>query len=226
MKKFQIRKRNTQTERPSIPDWIRDFRCQGWTNVFDRLPAENHLYGTETLFGNWNGRVLLLAKDWGPTCWLDDGIRAGEHRPWCHNPEMVTNKKLFRFAQMIPGEKLYGSATANMLLDIPGSSRKLRGFYDDPLQTFLRRVLEWVLESMPQVKWVACLGEEAWFLSCMTLQNSIAANQFKEHRDRQRPINGTVGEKHIRAFPLYHPAALGNAINEMETGWRAFAAAF
>ncbi|HMG77009.1 MAG TPA: hypothetical protein VK582_26280 [Pyrinomonadaceae bacterium] len=219
-------KQNLQNGRPPVPDWIRDFRCEDWTNVFERLPGEDHLYGTETLFGNWNSRVLLLAKDWGPTCWLDDAIREGDRRPWRHNPEMRTNNRLASFASLIPDDKLYGSATANMLYNAPGSSRELKCFYSEPLKGFLRSVLHWVLESMPRVEWIACMGKEAWFLSCTTLGDSLAASQFKEHRDSHTPVVGVLGKKKIKVFPLYHPAALGDAINAMDNGWRAFAANF
>jgi len=231
MTKFDVRKRNSGTERQRVPDWIRDFRCQGWTNVFDLLPDEEHLYGTETLFGDWNSSILLLAKDWGSTSVLEEAIRDGEPRPWRHaGPDdgfgWRTNRRLLDFAAMIPGDKLYGSAAASMLFDAPGASRELKGFYTDPLQTFLLNVLRWVLGTMPHVEWVACLGKEAWFLTCITLSNSVAANQFRQYRDSYRPLEGVFVNKKITAFPLYHPAALGNAINEMETGWRAFAAAF
>jgi hypothetical protein len=59
---------------------------------------------------------------------------------------------------MIPGGKLYGSATANMLYDDPRWSRALPGFYDGPLNDFLRRILRWVTESMEN-GWRAFCGK-------------------------------------------------------------------
>jgi hypothetical protein len=230
MKKFDMRKRNSQTERPRVPDWIRDFRSLGWTNIFDRLPTEEHLYGTETLFGDWNSRVLLLAKDWGPTSSLDEGIRNREARPWRHAQRGLgdtggvgTNETLCRLASLIPGGKLYGSATANMLYDDPGWSRSLPGLEVGQLHDFLKRVLSWVLESMPQVQHVACLGNEAWFLTCSTIGARSSAYGFAEHRDSFQSVSGALGKKKISAFALYHPAA--RVSNESkETGWRALAA--
>jgi hypothetical protein len=55
------------SDRLRVPDWIRKFSCSGWTNVFQLVPNNESLYCTETLFGDWNGRVLLLAKDACPT---------------------------------------------------------------------------------------------------------------------------------------------------------------
>lgn len=216
--------------RPPVPDWIREFSYQGWTNVFRHLPNETHLYGTETLFGDWNSRVLLLAKDWGPTSELELALRERDPQPWRHAERARgdrrgwrTNEKLVHLASVIPGGKLYGSATANMLYDAPGWSRTLKGWKCETLQGFFQCVLGWVLESMPRVGQVACMGNEAWFLTCRTIGNISSARQFAEYRKASQPVSGKVGEKNIIAFPLYHPAArVGDDVKEK--GWRAFAA--
>lgn len=220
------------SDRPRVPDWIRDFRCPGWTNIFDRLPTEEHLYGTQTLFGDWNSRVLLLLKDWGPTSSLDEGIRNREPRPWRHAQRELgdrqgwrTNDRLRRrLVPLLPEKEfLYGSAAANMLYDDPRWSRSLSGFFAGDLHEFLKCVLSWVVESMPRLEWVACLGTEAWFLTCVTIGDSASATRFKECRDSYKPVIGVVGKKRIRAFPLYHPAARVK-LHLMESGWQAFAA--
>jgi uracil-DNA glycosylase len=108
-----------------------------------------------------------------------------------------------------------------MLYDEPGWSRSLRGFYRGSLHDYLKGVLAWVLESMPRVEWIACLGEEAWFLTCITIDNPSAARKFNEYRESFKPVAGTVGQKRIAAFPLHHPSRVSNDGGEKE--WRAFA---
>ena len=223
--------RDRSSERPPVPEWIRKFSYPGWTNAFHLLPTNNRLYGTETLFGDWNSRVLLLAKDWGPTDELKLGIAdPKETNPWRHAQRELgdrggcrSNQMLLRLASVIPGGKLYGSAAANMLYDSPGWSRSLPGFESGPLHEFLKGVLSWVLESMPRVQHVACLGNEAWYLTCTTIDNRSAANAFAEYRDSFQSVSGAVGKKKISAFALYHPAA--RVSNESkEKGWRALSA--
>jgi hypothetical protein len=222
-----VRKR--RSEQPNVPEWIRTFSYPGWTNVFHGLPKEDHLYGTETLFGDWNGSILLLAKDWGPTSELERALRAQDPRPWRHaergDPSgWRSNETLARLASIIPGGKLYGSATANMLYDDPRWSRALRGFESGPLNEFLQRVLSWVLDSMPRVKNVACLGNEAWSLTSSTIGNRSAMNAFADYRNSFQSVTGVVGKKKISAFALYHPAA--RVTNESkEKGWRMLATA-
>jgi|ERR1051326_211728 hypothetical protein len=219
-------------ERKEIPDWIRRFSCPGWTNVLQLVPNA-HLYPVakrpdwKSQFNDWNGEILLLAKDGCPPNVVRERIESGESQPWRYGlpPEKgsMSNGRLYGFASRIPGGKLYGSAAANMLFNKPGMSRKLAGFKSGVLQNFLQRVLCWALHQMPCVKWVACLGQESWFLTCNTLGDYLAANQFQVYRHSYRSVSGLVDKKKITAFPLYHPGARGNAINEMVYGWQAFA---
>jgi uracil-DNA glycosylase len=108
-----------------------------------------------------------------------------------------------------------------MLYDGQGWSRALPGFFKGPLHDFLKRVLFWVLDSMPRVEWVACLGQEAWFLTCSTIGDASAAGKFRQYRDSFKPVAGVIGRKSISAFPLHHPSRVSNDIAEKE--WRAFA---
>src|SRR5207244_9846370 len=222
---------------PRVPKKIREFSYPGWTNVFKLVPNNKILYPEalrpdwKTQFNDWNGRILLLAKDGCPTRVISDRVDRGEPQPWRYGQrelgdEMgwLTNEKLYRFASKIPGGKLYGSAAANMLYDDDRTSRGLSGFYDGQLHEFLRDALAWVLESMPLVEWVACLGAEAWFLTCHTIGIPHLASRHREHRDSCRPITGIIGKKKISAFPLYHPAAR-RVDDLMEKGWREFQAA-
>jgi hypothetical protein len=233
---------------PRVPKWIREFSYHNegatrasstfsWTNVFHLVPNTKTLYPValgadwKKQFNDWNGKILLLAKDGCPPRIILDRIARREPQPWRYGQrelgdEMgwMTNERLYGLGSAIPGGKLYGSATANMLYDDPGSSRVLKGFKSALLQEFLQRVLCWVLESMPNVEWVACLGEEAWFLTCNALGNSSAARRHREHRDSYKPVTGVIGNKRISAFPLYHPKA--RRVNDlMEKGWLEFVAA-
>lgn len=219
-------------QKPCVPDWIRRFSYPDWTNVFQLVLNNESLYPEalrpdwKAQFNDWDGRILLLAKDGCPTRVIRE---SRESQPWRYAQQELgdeggwrTNNRLYRFASTIPGGKLYGSAAANMLYDDPGWSRSLPGFFGGPLHDFLKSVLCWVLESMPRAEWIACLGEEAWFLTCIAIGNPGAASRFKEYRDSHQPIIGYAGNKRIAAFPLYHPGARVSS-DLMERGWQVFA---
>jgi len=201
--------------RPKVPDWIKThIPPRGWTNVFTLVPSNEHLYGTETLFGDWDGQTLLLAKDGAPTGVIRELRDKGEKRPWRHAQRELgdsggykTNENLAAAAATLPGGKLYGSATANLLCDDPRWSRSLPGFRTGPLHEYLKRVLEWVLESMPNVERIACLGQEAWFLTSIVLGRADLSSKFTRARNSCEPLIGNCRGKQLSVFALFHPAA-------------------
>ena len=232
--------RRVISDPPTVPSWIRKFsrdkRFDGWSNKFSLMPKDPNLYSEslradwKTEFDDWNGRILLLSKDPCPTEKVEEMIGKGVsflHRAQSDLGDengFGTNNKLYDFASKIPGGKLFGSACGNMLCDKSGYRRNIfKEFSQEPLHSYFKDVLSWVVETMPKVDWIACLGKEAWFLTCATMGDLSAAAQFSEYRNSYRPKSGLIAGKNIDAFPLFHPAALGTYINEMPNGWRAFA---
>ncbi len=55
-------------------------------------PAQPNLWGTETLAGDWGGRMLIVLKDFAPT--LDLEHRADGRALYSHRPDFQTNKNL------------------------------------------------------------------------------------------------------------------------------------
>ncbi len=193
--------------------------------MFSIVPSNEWLYGTETLFGDWSGSTLLLAKDGAPTHVIRTLAARGESRPWRHacrergdTGGCRTNEFITDAAAMLPGGKLYGSATANLLYDDPAWSRSLPGFYNGDLHRYLSRVLGWVITSMPNLERIMCLGAEAWFLANKCLQPAVAVPDFAAHRDHNRSISCQSGARRIWLQPLYHPAARVSTAAKLR-GW-------
>jgi hypothetical protein len=55
-----------------IPESIRSFKHRHYTNIYELYPNERRLYGTESLFGDWDGELLLLAKDFAPARLIEE----------------------------------------------------------------------------------------------------------------------------------------------------------
>lgn len=203
---------------PDIPDWIKSKKFPGYTNVYSFLPDATALYGTETLFGDWDAPTLLLAKDAAPTHviketgWRHADRNLGDVGGW------RTNQRLKSLADDISGSKLYGSATAHMLYDDPNWSRSLQGFWEGELHDHLVEVLRWTICSMPNIQNVACLGREAWYLTSMAMSDAIAAKQWSHYREGRLTLNGSIKGKLIRAIPLFHPGARIST-SRMKTNW-------
>lgn len=209
---------------PAIPDRFRRFEHPGYTNVFSIFPDCPRLYATETLFGDWDAPVLLLAKDAAPTHVIRRLATSEGSRAWRHAERRRgdsggwrTNERLAHLSERVPGSKLYGSALANLLCDDPRWSRALPGFHSGPLHDYLADVLRCVIDNMPNLRAVACIGEHAWFLTATVLGQALAARQHRVYRDEERRLLGHVSYREIFASSHFHPARGSRA--QWSLGW-------
>jgi len=152
---------------PPLPSWIRNAHVDGYVNVYRLCPGETRLYGTESLYGDWGGQVLALAQDFYPSSWVEERLAAGFDRPYSHNPRAQTNVRLAKLTEGIrTGDHpegcdiLFGSALA-CLLRTDGKKRASLPNKREALR-FGARTLEFVVERMPNLRAVVCLGRPAW----------------------------------------------------------------
>lgn len=232
-----------------LPDFILNFKnitIQGtsmkpdarWVNVFsEEFLGKNvkNLYATETLFGNWNGELLILAQDALPASSLKSIINShlskGDLREdaWRHADRITygdkagwkTNERIKDFMRLYAPsmEAVYGSATAHMLYDDGAASysQDLRGYNSKELQDHLKHVLKWVVESMPNLRIILCLGSKAWDLT-MDTSGSKFKKDYQNLRDKGEFKNVTISNKQLTVIPAYHPAARVEK-NALEKNW-------
>jgi uracil-DNA glycosylase len=75
---------------------------------------------------------------------------------------------------------------------------------------------------MQNVRVISCLGNEAWYLSCMAMQQAGVARQWADYRDREQTFVGAIANKTIMLVPHYHPAAR-ISLEKMQGNWRLLA---
>lgn len=162
---------------PGIPSDIQQIRHDGFRNVFEYVslerspfpnPARPNLWGTETLGGDWNGRMLIVLKDFAPTIDLEN--RADGRALYSHRPDFRTNKNLVALLQA--GGRtmdLFGQtsmscglliASACYLLRV-GSGRSGQGI---PRGVLARSwpALEYTIANMPELTDIVLCGVEAF----------------------------------------------------------------
>ena len=215
---------------PLVPSHFRDFTYPGYTNALSFLPHGcPRFYPTETLFGNWDSPILLLAKDAAPTAVMRDSVKSDGCGGWRHAQRergdyagWKTNERLANLvrAHQLP-DPLYGSATANMLYDDPEWSRSLPGFYSGPLHDYLVEVLRWVIGNMRNLRAVACISRESWYLTAVVLGDRAAAPRAREYRDQERMLSGSISSRKIVASAHFHPSR--GSREQWALGWRGLA---
>lgn len=165
---------------PELPEWVVSFpgSKETFKNVYELLPAETKLFGTEALvdqrgiaeptwqYGDWEADLLLLAQDAANSEKIEQRIAARHPDPFCaldwrgFSDGMETNRNLHWLAQQIGCRKLYGSAYLGLLKSgkrgdaVPGTPE---------VKAHMRQTMTWVLEpkQTPNLRAIACLGTEA-----------------------------------------------------------------
>jgi hypothetical protein len=210
---------------PIIPAEIRDYRAGAYTNIYQLCPDEPRLYGTESLYGDWDAELLLLAKDFAPSALIRHRLAAGDPRPYRHTNWLLepktagaaTNRNLERLARRLDCRKLYGSAMAGLLRDdghVSGALPEMRG-----IAPFLADVLRFTLAHMPNLRAIACLGADAWHLALASFQ--LVPIDWAGQRATRRPVqvNGLL------LFALPHPSRTPGGAETVRADWDAMAQA-
>jgi hypothetical protein len=205
---------------PVIPAEIKGFKTQEYTNIYELVPGETRLYGTESLYGDWSGELLLLAKDFACSQYVQKLQDNGDPRPYSHNPKAPTNKNLIEYLSEFKCGMLYGSALVGLLRNdgkksgtLPEFKKgsKVRQYACDVLRCF-------TIENMPNLRAIACLGDVAWDCALDSFEKPFEKPRvsFKQAREERVPIP----VEQISLFALYHPAARCRKDSQIED-WQA-----
>jgi hypothetical protein len=180
---------------PSIPRWIQDKRHPQYRNIFEYQLGNSNLWGTETLLGDWDGEYLLVAKDFYPTQYIQEGIEAGLPNPYRHKPGIPTNSNLVKtlqhFGRLAPDTQnidcdfLYVSACFLLRDDglkrgpLPDEARAL---------SLSAPVLLFTMERMRNLRCVVAMGSSA---ACAV---------------RISKLDDTIKARGLSFFEVKHPA--------------------
>lgn len=194
---------------PPIPDWIRDFRCPKgrFRNIYEYVPDEPRLYGTESLFGNWEGELLLLAQDFACTDDVERWIDEGRENVYAHNPAMITNRSLELSTRGMDCGILYGSALAGML-KVGSSNSGLPGW--SHMSDHLCLILKFALQNMSNVNAIACLGSEAWKLCHRTFDKQTIPLTHALKYQCPSIMNG------LRVYAMPHPSRASSVLGSKD----------
>jgi hypothetical protein len=190
---------------PVVPRHLRDFRHPLYVNTFERLPRERRFFGTETLYGDWDADVLLLAQDCGVIDALDARVAQRHKSPHGHGEGLRTNLNLQQLANSIRSPKLYGSVLGNLWRREGGKSERLLD-WTGLMHSYAVPMLEWVV-SETRFKAIACLGVYAWKGVLAASGSASSVSEWRSFRDEGRSLDVTIAGRRVRVFAMYHPAA-------------------
>ncbi len=209
---------------PKIPQWIRDFTLEGYRNIYELLPHEPNLYGSEDLYGDWLGDTLVLGRVHGTVATVTQHIENRKRPAFCHargekKTELLKQRVLAGgLNQAIWAREcglLYGDATAGLCrkgVRVTGALPK-----KEETLTYGAQVLSgFVLQHMPNLQQVVCLGAEAWHVATQAFgveEQSKKAMPSLKPVDAAPPHGAAVRATSVRLMPLHALGAVSSKVD-------------
>jgi|GEM_PF-2515211 len=213
---------------PEIPDWIRGFTLQGYRNVYELLPHETSLYGAEDLYGDWRGDTLILGREHGPVAGVIARVDADERIPFGHSrgdkhTELLKQRVLAGGLNRAIWSRecglLYGTAVASLCRTSPRATGALPK--KDEALTYGAQVLSgFVLQQMPNLSQVICLGREAWRVAteAFDVTGRDRAIPSLKPVSAATPADAATHRDTVTLLPLHAPGAVANKA-DVEKRW-------
>ncbi|GGZ35887.1 hypothetical protein [Asticcacaulis endophyticus] len=181
-----------------FPPWIKELRASpDYKNVFEMGIDPPTVYGTEQLFGDWKGELLLVAQDFAPAHEVEALIAIGlsAEKVYRHNDGdgryrtgYRTNSRLLKFLGRNRSDLLGTNASASGILYANACFFLKHGTTSDPLKDFRLghpafegsvKVLSYVIKKMTNLKAIVCLGGVPYKMMLSTgLAQSIPLYNF------------------------------------------------
>lgn len=184
--------------------------CTGYVNINEIYTQRDRLFGTETLCGDYSGKLLVLAQDFA--CAENVRTSAVKGNPFAHYPALQTNISLVKtlrcagFNVSIDGRGaaecgvVYGSIVW-LLKDTDNNSSRLPNRAKAIAAS--GPVIRHTIASMRGLKTIVCLGAVAYegLASLHGLARSWSGDILDEC--------SYAISKSIQVFPTSHPSPLG-----------------
>jgi hypothetical protein len=188
---------------------LRDFRHDSYINIYEACPNESRIFGTESLYGDWDAEILLLAKDFAPWHFIKHRIDIGSRafRASCPCKDggkamgVSTNRNLV--SKLIPEltqetRLLYGSVCGGLMRNDGKTSGRLPD-WESVRTDYAAVLIDFVIGHLPNLKFVVAMGKEAWDAVSATAGSAV---KFADSRDSFDPV--TVAG--YPCFATFHPS--------------------
>lgn len=188
-----------------------------YTSIFEIYPQESRCYGTEDWHGDWNARLMFLAKDAGSSRIFRPLVEGGRGWRWITNHARPTNRNLKPLLDSLPISKLYASFLGPLLRNDDRESGELA--MTPEIERFADDLFRWTVSEMSQLETVAVLGKEAWIAVTRASGYPERGSDWKRRHSIGAPLVVVVAGRTIALVALNHPARIPSATLQTQAGW-------
>jgi hypothetical protein len=204
-------------------------KAEGYRNINELYKQNNQLHACETLFGDWDAEVMILAQDAANFNTLKQLKASSDENPFKHSPKNRTNKNLYEIIRSLeifktgeydmPNNKKCGLYYANaiwLLKDTDGMSGSLTNTKEAYKEN--KKVFDATISNLPRLKLILTLGEHAFnFIKfCSGDQISIDWHQSVQKRKLSK---AQIGNKSLLVGSIYHTSNRGMIARSRRDGY-------
>lgn len=165
-------------------------KLAGYRNINELYEQTDQLHACETLFGDWNAELLILAQDASNFKSLENIYNVDNTNPYRHNPKNRTNVNLFEILNSTnkfnlgtyenPNNRNCGIYYANAIWLLKDSS-SMSGAITSKNEAYKKNapVFEATLGNLQELKLIITLGEHSYNFINFFFENQINLSWHK-----------------------------------------------
>ena len=202
---------------------FRHIQVDGYGNINTIYPQKTQLHACETLFGDFEAEVLLLAQDASDFESLENSYILNKLNPFRHSEKLETNKRLFEYTKPYfnvgdefnsPNARSCGVYYANSIWLLKktngksGQLKNLKNVFEKSIETF-----EATLDNLPKLKLIITLGKVPYkFLNYFLSKKNGTKYTLGVWNDviiNREIIKIEIKSRQMLIGATYHPGSLG-----------------
>lgn len=199
--------------------YFANLNLDGYKNINELYEQHSQLHACETLFGDWNAEMMILAQDAGNFNTFKKMKLNDEKNPFRHSPENKTNKNLYTLLESLlryelgsyefPNNKNCGVYYANAIWLLK-DSKDMSGEIINKKESYNqnRKVFEVTLENLSNLKIILTLGRHAFNFVKQFFDNQIKSDWHQTVKYRKIHLVHYKGSTYF-IFSIYHTSNRG-----------------
>jgi len=169
---------------------------EGYKNINELHKQHTQLHACETLFGDWNAEVMILAQDAANFNTLQELKMKDNKNPFRHSPENRTNKNLYEIINSLKRFNIGDYATPNNLncglyyanaIWLLKDSKDMSGAITNANESYKisRKIFNATLNNLTKLKLILTLGEHSYKFLTYFFRDQIEMNWHQTVAERK-----------------------------------------
>jgi len=195
-------------------------KVEGYRNINELYKQHTQLHACETLFGDWDAEVMILAQDPANFKKLKELSDKNPYKnPYHHDPKIKTNQNLFNLMKSLnqfnldsyedPNNENCGLYYANAIWLLK-ESHDMSGAITDKSNIYKesKKIFEATLQNLPKLKLILTLGYQSFQFLNYYFENQIDSD-WHESVVRSKIYNVKTNKKSYSIASIYHTSNRG-----------------